>query len=160
MVKVSEALAPVANPPANALRESSPRSSRETASQLAYIWARMLERYGQPWLSVHGDEPSPLAVEEWGDALDGCTDDDVRRAFTADAKRASDWPPSSAVFRAMAIARPLAGRATYTATGHAGLSRDERQRAHRAAQVALQGIAAHLGIDVPNFNEVTHENKK
>lgn len=60
-------------------------------------------RYGHRWSSQFGDEPDGLIAAEWRDTLAGLSLQQIRQGLDADAQRGSDWPPSSAYFRALCL---------------------------------------------------------
>ena len=68
---------------------------------------RMASRYGHAWVSQYGPLPDGIAAAEWRGTLAGLSAAQLREGFEADAVRGSDWPPSSARFRALCLGIPM-----------------------------------------------------
>lgn len=75
--------------------------SMASVETLAYVWARMMARYGLLWTKPHGTSPSPVDEAEWRDALRGLTQDCVAHGFAEDVLRAAEYPPSTPLFRSL-----------------------------------------------------------
>lgn len=133
----------------SALKPRSANTLPAPERSLAYVWARMASRYGALWTNHHGDAPASLDAAEWGSVIRDLNEDQIRRGFSVDLDRGSDFPPSGAKFRAMCL--PPVSDAPRTYLGGPAPKRTltaiESERAKTAADRELTGLCAKLGID-------------
>lgn len=77
------------------------RAQPLSATQTAYLWTRMIARYGNRWTSQFGSLPAGTAMAEWAETCAGLDNAALTAGFAADVARGDDWPPSSPAFRAL-----------------------------------------------------------
>lgn len=120
------------------------------STQLAYLWTRMIARYGHRWTSQFGDRPVGAAAAEWAQTLAGLGNAALTAGFEADAERGDDWPPSSTKFRAMCVSKPDDGVVRTYVSGHYHTiaPRIESDASRAAAKRELCALCEKLGIDV------------
>lgn len=121
------------------------------STQLAYLWTRMIARYGHRWTSQFGDRPVGAAAAEWATTLAGMDNAALTSGFVADADRGDDWPPSSTKFRALCrdtnaadnVVRPYVSGHYHTAP-----LRIESDASRAAAKRELEALGKKLGISI------------
>lgn len=120
------------------------------STQLAYLWTRMIARYGHRWTSQFGERSVGAAAAEWATTLAGLDNAALTTGFSADAERGDDWPPSSTKFRALCLPQLDKGVVrTYTSGHyHAAAPRIESDASRAAAKRELGALCEKLGIEI------------
>jgi len=81
-------------------------STTQSAQMVKDIWLAMSTIYGHRWISGYGAQPNTLAVQLWGEGLEGLDETQIKTGIQACFKLTDEWPPSLPQFRKLCLDIP------------------------------------------------------